>query len=87
MSVDYEQIESSQRQHDQVMKHNEEMVILGEERVLKFITILQPKFSKDGNMFCYLLGDNLLVGIAGFGETPYLAAYDFVENFTKEKVR
>jgi len=82
MSIDYEQIESSQRQHDQVMKHNEEMVMLGEERVLKFITILQPKFSKDGNMFCYLLGDNLQEGIAGFGDTPYRAAADFYSNYT-----
>jgi hypothetical protein len=86
MSVDYEQIESSQRQHDQFMKHNEEMVTLGEERVLKFIATLQPKFSKDGDMFCYLYGDNLQVGIAGFGNTPYRAACDFVNNFTGQKV-
>jgi hypothetical protein len=37
---DYQQIESSQRQHDQYMKHNEEMVTLGEERILKFIATL-----------------------------------------------
>jgi hypothetical protein len=85
MSVDYEQIESSQRQHDQLLKHNEEMAILGEKRVLAFIAILKPRFSKDGNMFCFLFGDNLQDGIAGFGETPYKAAADFVNNLSNEK--
>lgn len=32
---------------------------------------------KDGNMWCYLLGEDLQSGIAGFGETPFLAAQDF----------
>ena len=82
MGADYEQIESSQRQHDQFLKHNEEMCTLGEERILKYISVLKPKFSKDGSMFCYLYGDNLQEGIAGFGETPYKAAEDFVNNFT-----
>jgi hypothetical protein len=85
MSVDYEQIESSQRQHDQYMKHYEEMVTLGEERILKFIAALNPKFSKDGNLYCYLYGDNLQEGIAGFGDTPYMAAVDFVNEFTGVK--
>lgn len=36
---------------------------------------------KDGNMWCYLMGENLQEGIAGFGKTPYLAALDFNKSF------
>ena len=82
MNIDYEQVESSQRQHDQYMKHYEEMCTLGEERVLKYIATLKPKFSKDGDMYCFLFGDNLQDGIAGYGEYPYKAAENFVNNFT-----
>ena len=86
MSIDYAQIESSQKQHDQYLKHMEEMYGLREERVLKCIAILKPKSSKDGNMFCFLLGENLQEGIAGFGDTCYLAADQFYENYMNEKI-
>jgi hypothetical protein len=85
MSVDYEQIESSQRQHDQTIEHYEKMNNLYEERILGCISLLKPKFSKDGDMFCFLFGENLQEGIAGFGKTPYEAATEFVNNFTNEK--
>ena len=78
---DFEQIESSQRQHNEFLKHYEDMCILGEKRILMFISELKPKLSKDGNMWCFLWGDNLQEGIAGFGEHPFMAARDFVENF------
>ena len=81
MSIDYEQIESSERQHNEYMRHYEQMCTLGEERILKYISILKPKFLKDGNMYCYLHGDDLQSGIAGFGETPYKTAVDFVKNY------
>ncbi len=31
------------------------------------------KLSKDGNLWCALIGDDLHVGIAGFGLTPLMA--------------
>jgi hypothetical protein len=40
----------------------------------------------DGNMWCWLLGENLQSGVAGFGETPYLAALDFNKNFLGQKL-
>ena len=82
---DTDQIESSQRQHNEYMKHYEEMCTLGEKRILEYIAILKPKFSRDGNMFCFLFGENLQEGIAGFGETAYKAAEDFVKSFNEEK--
>ena len=79
MNGDYE------KQCMEQMRHDEEMCILEEMRVLKYISILKPKFSRDGNMYCYLHGDNLHEGIAGFGETAYKAAADFVKNYTVVK--
>lgn len=39
--------------------------------------VFKPTLSKDGDMWCALFGDNLQVGIAGFGETPAKAMYAF----------
>lgn len=41
----------------------------------------KPKLSIDGNQFCFLLGDDLQSGLAGFGDTPAKAAADFDKNF------
>lgn len=35
------------------------------------------KLSKDGNQWCWLYGDNLHDGVAGFGDTPAKAATAF----------
>ena len=36
---------------------------------------LTPKL--DGDQYCFLWGDDLQSGVAGFGETPYKAMMDF----------
>lgn len=41
------------------------------------VALLKPEIKIDGNMWCVLWGENLQDGIAGFGETPYLAVLDF----------
>lgn len=38
---------------------------------------LKPTLSKDGDMWCALHGDDLQVGIAGFGPTPAHALLAF----------
>jgi hypothetical protein len=81
---DFEEIESSQRQHHQEMKHYQEMCNPEEERVTTLISKLKPKLSKDGNMWCFLYGENLQEGIAGFGETLYAAMFDFDKSFREE---
>jgi hypothetical protein len=81
----FEQIESSQRQHHQEMKHYQEMCNIEEKRTLTLLSVLNPKLSKDGNMWCFLYGENLQEGVAGFGETPYTAMIDFDRNFNKER--
>lgn len=41
---------------------------------------LHPKISKDGNLWCVLYGEDLQVGISGFGDTPMAAILDFNKN-------
>ena len=78
---DYELIESTQRQNHEIRRHEEEMYILCERKILAFLSELKPKFSKDGNMYCFLFGDNLQEGIAGFGESPNEAAMNLYNQF------
>ncbi len=37
------------------------------------------KLTKDGNQYCFLLGENLQEGIAGFGDTVLEALRNFTE--------
>lgn len=39
--------------------------------------MLSPKIYPDGDQWCCLLGEDLQMGVAGFGDTPELAAKDF----------
>lgn len=39
--------------------------------------VFKPALTKDGNMWCALFGVDLQEGVAGFGETPYLAMAAF----------
>lgn len=43
--------------------------------------IYRPAISKDGDKWCALYGDNLQDGVAGFGDTPAAAMYDFDKNW------
>lgn len=45
--------------------------------------LYRPRLSIDGNQWCALYGDNIQDGLAGFGETPAGAMYDFDVNWTK----
>ena len=54
-------------------------------RELELINKLNPKFSKDGNQYCYLYGENLQVGIAGFGDTVAMAVSSFYKAFYQDK--
>jgi hypothetical protein len=51
------------------------------KRDLVLTESLKPTITKDGNKWCVLLGENLQVGIAGFGDTPYQAILDFNSAF------
>lgn len=44
--------------------------------------VFTPKIFIDGDQWCALYGENLMVGISGFGRTPQEAVTDFENNFT-----
>jgi hypothetical protein len=48
-----------------------------EREEYNLFSLLKPKIFIDGNQWCVLYGDNLIDGVAGFGDTPYLAVIDW----------
>ena len=78
MKVDFDHWQGSQIAQ-------EVMGNLIEERMLNVIKLLNPKFSKDGNQWCYLYGELPNDCIVGFGDTPDKAMRDFVSNFYNQK--
>lgn len=40
-------------------------------------SIFKPKLYRDGNQWCALLGEDLQSGVAGFGDSPAEAMWDF----------
>jgi len=45
--------------------------------------IFKPRLSIDGNQWCALYGENLQDGVAGFGDSPADAMWDFDKAWTK----
>lgn len=43
--------------------------------------IFRPALSIDGNQWCALYGENLQDGVAGFGDSPADAMWDFDRNW------
>lgn len=39
--------------------------------------VFKPKLSRDGNQWCALFGNDLQSGVAGFGDSPADAMWDF----------
>jgi hypothetical protein len=48
--------------------------------------IFRPSLTRDGNQWCFLLGEDLHNGVAGFGDTPHAAAAAFDQAFWKETI-
>jgi len=79
-----EQAESSQRQWYDTLQHQEQMNLIVQQQEMNLFATLKPNVSKDGNQYCVLYGANLQEGIAGFGDTVYLAILDFNKQFYKK---
>ena len=67
---------------DILLQEYRAVAVLAQEMQLVQLHALTPY--KDGNMWCYLLGEDIQSGIAGFGASPYLAALDFNKQFYKQ---
>ena len=76
-----EKLESSQRQHHEVLLHQEKMYLAMEQLEYNLFATLKPRVYIDGNQYCVLLGKDLQEGIAGFGDTIYKAILDFNQQF------
>jgi len=66
---------------DANLSHYAEMVRLtAQEAACEYMrpsVLMRPAIFIDGNQWCALYGDNLQDGVAGFGDSPALAAYGF----------
>ena len=51
------------------------------------VVVFKPRLSLDGDQYCFLLGDDLMNGVAGFGDTVAKAAQDFDANFFHQKAK
>lgn len=47
--------------------------------------LYRPSIYMDGNKWCALYGDDLVNGVAGFGDTPALAMEDFDKNWREQR--
>ena len=47
--------------------------------------LLKPSVYPDGNAWCALFGEDLQMGVAGFGDTPELACADFDKNWREQR--
>ena len=61
-------------------KHN--AAIEAEE--MNLVALLRPRVFIDGNQWCVLYGENIMDGVAGFGDSPILAVYDFNKAWRKK---
>lgn len=62
-------------------QHQLQIDILVQKQEYNLVATLNPKIFIDGNQWCVLYGENLVEGIAGFGDTPYKAVLDFNTSF------
>jgi hypothetical protein len=47
--------------------------------------VYRPRLFVDGNQWCALYGDNLQDGVAGFGDSPADAMWDFDQAWGKKR--
>lgn len=75
----------NQLSNNAVILHQEQLNVIVQEQELGYVKAFGLKPFKDGNQWCYLLGDNIQEGVCGFGETPYKAMLAFNKAFNFEK--
>ena len=69
--------------HDKDYTHQSEMNTLIQKQEYNLFSMLKPSLLIDGNQWVCLYGENLQVGIAGFGDTPYMAILSWNKEWHK----
>jgi hypothetical protein len=67
----------------EMYEHQSRMNALIQIEEYNLVSLLKPKIYIDGNQWCVLYGENIQDGVAGFGDSPQNAIYDFNKAFTK----
>lgn len=80
---EFDQIESSQRQHHNEIQHQMNIELLETEQQYKRFSMMKPKVYKDGDKWCVGLGD-FPEGVFGFGNTPHEAVLDWEIEWNKK---
>jgi hypothetical protein len=62
MSDRFQEVESSQRQWNETLQHQEKMNLIVEQSEFNLFSILKPKIFKDGDKWCVLYGENIQDG-------------------------
>lgn len=60
-----------------------ELAVAVERQEYNLLAFLNPSVSIDGNQWCVLYGEDLQNGVAGFGDTPYLAVLAFNKEWNR----
>ena len=77
----------SELTHDDLEAADRKNQTAQELQRVALISSLKPTLSVDGNQWCFLYGDNLQEGVAGFGDTPNLAMMDFNYNWYNQTIQ
>ncbi len=75
LSEDIQRQIASDAMHQNFLTGEHARMILSEQN--DPYLLMKARLSKDGDQFCFLYGENIQEGIAGFGETPAKAALAF----------
>lgn len=62
-----------------------EQVYLVADSLARPSAVFRPALSQDGDKWCFLFGDDLQSGVAGFGDTPEEAAQAFDKAWRSER--
>jgi len=79
--LDY--VESGQRQHHEVLEHQNRMCAIAQNADYALFALLKPSLTKDGDQWCVLYGENIIEGIVGFGDTPQSAIINWNAEWNK----
>ena len=64
------------------VQHEAAMARIAQEQEYSLFAQLRPRLFRDGNHWCVLYGDNIQVGVAGFGDTPQHAIWHWNKQWT-----
>lgn len=67
-------------------EHIKQELIITAQEYQRPSVVFKPRLYPDGKSWCALYGENLHDGVAGFGDTPAAAMFDFDKNWREQKI-